>query len=429
VKKLLTTTPGILALALGLLGQPLAVQAQALPTATPAAQGFSAERLQRLHAFAWQLTSQDGYLGAVTLVARHGRIVDWKAYGYRDLAHTSPMGRDSIFRMYSMTKTVATVAALMLMEEGRFALDDPVAKYLPEFAELKVFAGGTADAPQVRAPKRTLTIKHLMTHTAGFATGGPKEDEEAAKLFNRFDLHQSASLKDYAAYVARQPLARDPGTRFNYDGVNTEVMARVIEVIAGMPLDVFLQRRILTPLRMVDTAFSVPAAKRARVVDMVSTDADGKLQLAANAREPGVALNPYPSAAGGLYSTAQDYLRFAQMLANGGTLDGVTLLGRKTVDLMMQDQLGDAELPAGALRAGQRFGLGGYVVQDVARYGGLGSVGQFGWSGSGSTYYTIDRQEGLVAMLLLQHLPQGLPKDPPKASLRFYNLVYQALVR
>jgi CubicO group peptidase (beta-lactamase class C family) len=398
--------------------------------ASPDEQGFSPARLQRLDRFAQALTQADGYLGAVTLVARDGRVVAVHAHGWRDLAKTSPMAVDSIFRIYSMTKTIATVVALQLMEEGKLALDDPVGKYLPEFGHLQVMAGGSADAPQLRAPKRPVTIRHLLTHTAGFATGGAQGNDEAVRLFNRFDLHQSASLKDYAAYVARQPLARDPGERFVYDGVGLEVLARLMEVVSGQPLDVVLQQRVLQPLRMKDTSFSVPPEKRQRIADMVTTNARGQLVLAStpDALHPGDMLNPYPSAAGGLYSTAQDYLRFCQMLLNGGTLDGQTILGRKTVALMMQNQLAQVELPPGQLRDGDGFGLGGYVVLDVARHGGLGSVGQFGWSGAGATYYTVDPQEHLVALLLMQHLPQGLPRDPPKVSLKFYNLVYQALV-
>ena len=404
--------------------------AVALPAANPATQGFSGQRLQRLHQFTEALTKGGGYLGAVTLVARNGRVVDVHAYGWRDLAKTSPMAVDSIFRMYSMTKTVATVAALQLMEEGQLSLDDPVSKFLPEFGQIQVMAGGTADAPQLRAPKRPVTVRHLLTHTAGFATGSAQGNDEAVKRFNRFDLHQSASLEDYAAYVARQPLARDPGERFVYDGVGLEVLARLLEVASGQPFDLLLQKRVLQPLGMADTAFSVLPAKRGRIVDMVTTNAQGQLVLAdtRDARQPGEQLNPYPSAAGGLYSTGQDYLRFCQMLLNGGTLDGASILGRKTVALMMQNHLAGVDLPSGQLRDGYGFGLGGYMALDVARYGGLGSVGQFGWSGAGSTYYTVDPQEKLIALLLMQHLPQGLPQDPPKVSLKFYNLVYQALV-
>ena len=377
-----------------------------------------------------QATIESGdYLGAVTLISRNGRIVDWRTYGHRDLAKKMPMTQDSIFRIYSMTKTVTSVAVLMLMEEGKIGLEDPVGNFIPEFTNIKVFSGGTADAPQMRSVKRPITIRHLLTHTGGFATHGAKGDE-AVKLFNRFDLQQSPTLKGYTDYVAHQPLITDPGERFAYDGVSLVVLSRLVEVVSGMTFDAFLQQRILSPLGMNDTGFSVPQAKRGRVVDMVTTTVDGRLAIAAthDASHPGESLNPYPSGAGGLYSTAADYLRFCQMLLNGGTLDGVSILGRKTVELMMMNHLSQLDPPVNEFSMAEGFGLGGYVVLDVARRGRLGSVGQFGWSGAGSTYFTIDRQEKLIAILLMQHLPQGLPKDPPKISVRFYDLVYQSLV-
>jgi len=400
-----------------------------MPATAPANEGFSAARLQRLDSFMQSVIDSGDYPGAVTLISRNGRIVDWRTYGHRDLAKQLPMRQDSIFRIYSMTKTVTSVAVLMLMEEGKLGLDDPVARFIPEFAGLEVFSGGTAEQPQTRAPRRPLSIRHLLTHTGGFAVVGAKADE-AARLFNRVDVNRLPTLKAYAEYVAQQALATDPGERFAYDGVATEVLSRLVEVVSGMPFDAFLQQRILAPLGMKDTGFSVPAGQRGRVVDMPTTTAEGQLVIAAtrDALHPGEMLRPYPSGAGGLYSTAGDYWRFCQMLLNGGSLEGISLLGRKTVDLMMSNHLTQLDPTVNSFSKAEGFGLGGYVVLDVARRGRLGSVGQFGWSGAGSTYFTIDRQENLIAMLLMQHLPQGLPKDPPRISARFYNVVYQALV-
>ncbi len=374
--------------------------------------------------------ASEGYLGAVTLISRNGNIVDWRAYGHRDLARSSPMAIDSIFRIYSMTKTVASVAALMLMEEGKLTLEDPVDKFIPEFAEVKVFNGGTTDFPELRQTQRPITIRHLMTHTAGFATSGDK-DNNAVKRFNRFDLRRSPSLKAYVDYVAQQPLLADPGERFNYDGVNTEVLSRLVEVVSGMPFEAFLKQRILVPLKMTDTGFSVAPEKRRRIADMVTTNVEGKLvpTTTTDAVQPGEMLNPYPSGAGGLYSTAGDYLRFCQMLLDGGSLNGVSILGRKTVDLLMANHLTHLDPQANSFSNAEGFGLGGYVVLDVARRGRLGSVGQFGWSGVGSTYFAIDRQEKMVAILMMQHMSQGLPKDPPKLSVKFFNAVYQSLVQ
>ena len=358
---------------------------------------LASAQLDPLDRFAQTLTTDRGYLGAVTLVARNGQIIDWRAHGSRDLART---------------------------------LDDPIANYMPEFSAMQVFIGGSTDTPELRPARQPIRVRHLLTHTSGFATSGVAGDE-AVKLFNRVDLHASPTLKDYASAVAKLPLAMEPGERFNYDGVGLELLSRLIELRSGLPMNIFLQQRLLTPLGMKDTGFGVEAAKRDRIADMVTTDAQGHLQLDSgpSAKQPGAWLNPYPSGAGGLYSTAADYLRFCQMLLNGGSLDGRTILSPGSVDLMQTNQLGSAAIPAGALRPGDGFGFGGYVVLKSVPGSRPGSVGQFGWSGAGSTYYTIDRQEKLVALLLMQHLPQNLPKDPPKVGSEFFGLVYQSLVK
>jgi CubicO group peptidase (beta-lactamase class C family) len=394
-----------------------------LPLANPASEGFSETQLQAMHRFMQGVTDAGEYPGAVTLTARHGRIVDWHAYGFRDIAKSAAMEPNSIFRIYSMTKTVTSVALLTLMDEGKLALDDPVARYLPEFADMRVFIGGTPDTPGTRPAMRPITIRHLMTHQAGFAVGGD-DAKEAVSILNRANLQQSVDLKTYCERLSRVPLAVDPGTRFNYDGVQIVVLSRLIEVVAATAFDEFLQQRIFTPLQLVDTGFTVPAAQRHRIVEMSATDRDGRLisALEYNGVPPGEQLNPYPSGAGGLYSTAADFARFSQMLLNGGELDGVQVLRRRTVALMMSDQLSQEYAP------GRGFGLGGYVVRDVARSGGWGSTGQFGWSGAASTYYTIDPKQQLVAILLMQHLPHDLPSDPPNISTSFYDLVYRALV-
>ncbi|HEY5799531.1 MAG TPA: serine hydrolase domain-containing protein, partial [Burkholderiaceae bacterium] len=235
-------------------------------------------------------------------------------------------------------------------------------------------------------------------------------------------------LKEYAARLARLPLAHEPGAQFHYDGVATQLASRIVEVASGMPYDRFLQQRLFDPLRMKDTGFTVPAAKRGRIVEMSTTDKDGKLAPHAGWPAPGELLKPHFSGAGGLYSTAGDYARFAQMLLNGGQLDGVRILGRKSVESMMSNHLTHLTPPVHEFSAAEGFGLGGMVVLDAARRGRLGSKGSFGWSGSAGTYYTIDPREKLVMLLMTQHRPEGLPNDPPKLSVKFSNLVYQALV-
>lgn len=406
-----------------------AAPAMPLPAAAPPAEGFSAERLQRLDRFMQHTTDPAGYLGGVVLVARNGRVVKWDSYGHQDLARRVPMQRDSIFRIYSMTKTVTAVAMVMLLEEGKLTLDDPVSRYLPAFADVQVVAGGSADAPVLRKPKTPMTLLHLLTHTAGFSAGLPG-DEVAGALRERVDAENGANLEEYVARMARAPLAADPGMRFGYDSASSELAARIVEVVSGMPFDRFLRERIFLPLHMRDTGFSVPEAQRGRVVDITTLGDDGKLRLDTqpSAVTPGAPLRPYASAAGGLYSTAGDYARFCQMLLDGGQLDGEILLGRKSVEMMMRNQLTMLDPPVTQFSDAEGFGLGGYVVLDNMRRGQPGSPGQFGWAGGASTSYTIDRKEHLVAILLLQHLPRSIPNDLPRVSRHFYALVYQGLV-
>lgn len=376
---------------------------------------------------AWldQATGADGYLGAVAVVADHDTVVYCGVSGHADLQGGQPLREDAIFRIYSMTKPITSVAALMLVEEGRLRLDDSVADYLPTFASLQRVTGGDNDAPQLAPVTRTLTIRHLLTHTAGFATGGD-DIRVASALLKKQAPEDASDLAGYADRVARAPLAADPGTRFRYDGVNTEVLARVIEVASGQPFDRFLQARILSPLGMRDTGFEVPSEQRARVIALTSRDATGRRVLAdtPSARTPGVPLRAYTSGAGGLYSTAADYLRFARMLADGGALDGTRLLKQETVAMMMSDQLAAFDPAVPAPEPGEGFGLGGYVVIDPATSTRPGSVGQFGWSGAASTYFTIDPARHLVIVLMSQHLPVDGAPALPKLAGPFYRQVY-----
>ena len=405
----------------------VADRAQPLPTADPQSQGFSPARLQLVTSYLQSSIDQGQYAGAVTLVARRGRIVQMQALGHRDVARTSPMGADSIFQIYSMTKPITSVAALLLMEEGRLLLDDPVSRFIPQFASMQVLEGDDAASARLRPASRLITVRHLLTHTAGFAAGERVKGPAVDRMLEA-DLDKSQSIEATAISVSALPLANDPGTRFSYDGVSTEVLSRVIEVAAGIPFDEFLRTRLFRPLRMPDTDFTVPRDQRHRIVEMTSTDAAGRL-IAADAKlnAAGSVLKRYPSGAGGLYSTAGDYVRFCQMLLNGGELDSVRILGRKTVELMMANHLTQLSPPVNEFSDAEGFGLGGYVVLDPARRGLLGSVGQFGWSGAAATWFTIDPQEQLIAILMMQHLPRRLPRDPPRLNRPFNNLVYQAL--
>lgn len=386
------------------------------------------DRWQSLDGFLQASTGPGGFPGAVALVEHEGHVAFHGQWGHADIAGTRPMNASNIFRIYSMTKPVTSVAVLMLMEEGKLSLDDPLSRYLPAFADRQVVIGGNVEHPQLAPAPRALTLRHLLTHTSGFAAASDTH-LVATKLLTRADVDSATSLEDVAARLATLPLADAPGTHFHYEGSNTELLARVVEVVSGQSFQQFLQQRIFQPLDMRDTGFEVPPAQRARVVDLPTTDdASGKLRVAdtVSARTPGARLKGYDSGAGGLYSTAADYMQFARMLVNDGRSGQQQLLSRKTVDLMMSDQLGGFTPAIKSETAGEGFGLGGYVVTQPAYRGKLGSVGQFGWSGAASTYFTIDRSEKLVAILLMQYLPGGeAPLRSP--STRFYNLVYQAI--
>ena len=369
----------------------------------------------------------EGYLGAVALVGERGTVVYRGAFGHADLQSRQPLHDDAIFRIYSMTKPVTSVAALMLVEEDRLHLDAPVATYLPAFADLQRVAGGSIASPTLVPVQRPLTVRHLLTHTAGFATGGD-DIRVASALLQAQAPEQATDLAGYADRVARAPLGSEPGTRFRYDGVNTEILARVIEVASGQSFETFLRTHIFDPLALRDTGFEVPAAQRGRIMALTTRNAEGQRVLAdtPSAREPGVRLRAYTSGAGGLYSTATDYLRFARMLAEGGALDGVRLLREDSVAMMMSDQLAGFDPPVPAPEPGEGFGLGGYVVTDPAISVRPGSRGQFGWSGAAATYFTIDRERGLVILLLSQHLPTDGAPALPKLAAPFYRAVYQA---
>ena len=403
-----------------LAGPALAALATLLPLRARAAAGFDAARLRRLSDFLDADTAPGGHLGAVVLLAREGRVLHWRAHGRRDLARREAMPPDAIFRIYSMSKPIASVAALMLMEEGRLTLDDPVARHLPEFGALPL-----------RTPGRVPTLRHLLTHTAGFAVD--PADPAFAEM-QRAAPQAAADLAGFARRLAAVPLAADPGTRFRYDGVHTDALCRVVEAAAGQPFGRFLQQRIFDPLGMADTGFEVPPAQRHRIADISAMGTDGRLELATEDRSaaaPGTRLRDYDSGAGALYSTAGDYARFAQMLLDEGRVghggDGRRLLARHTVALMRRHQLAHLD-PIAGLGPGEGFGLGVSMLLDPARRGRLGSVGSFGWPGAATTTFTVDPQERLVALLLMQHLPRaGAAGEPARPTAPFYNLVYQAL--
>jgi len=417
------------ALLAGLLGAPAQAQAQA-----PEAVGLSAQRLQRVDDFIARQQADGKLAGAVTVVARRGQLVSMKAHGFADLATRRVMRPDDIFQIQSMSKPVGVVALLMLLEEGRFLLSDPVARFLPEFADMKV-AVAQADAPGgfVLVPaRRAITIHDLLTHRAGFS--GVPVSNSPADLLLRQARQQLPANGDYTLALSVQnlagtPLDSQPGSGFKY-GPAGEVIGRLVEVVAGQPLANFLHQRIFQPLGMVDTGFGVPPGQRGRVVTAYARSADQGL----------VALPPYAlaprlhSTGGNLFSTPADYLRFCQMLLDGGAVAaqpgsdgrvmaaGPRLLSRKSVELMTARHVDVLPL---VFMAGQHFGLGVAVRTAGGESGLLGSAGAYGWSGGYNTYFRIDPQEQLILMLFAQQAFR-----PPDMELQygFHNTVMQAII-
>ncbi len=355
------------------------------------------------------------HAGAISLVARNGKIADLATFGYRDLAKREPMTPDTIVRIYSMSKIITSVAALTLIEEARLTLDSPVTNFIPEFADLKVGS---------ESMNKVMTVKHLLTHTAGFGYefSGPEAMRKAYAESGMWD--ESVDFKEFIKRLSKLPLAHQPGQAFTY-GVNTDVLGYVVQVAAGKPLEEFMRERIFGPLKMSDTSFDVPPEKMDRLAGLYEHGPDGALREVTKAPYGTYARRGqgFPSGGGGLFSTIHDYFRFGQMLLNGGELDGKRVLGRKTVELMMENHL--TFLSKGTLdeRGSEGFGMGGSVRLDVAKANRLGSVGQFGWNGAATTTFSIDPREKTLALLFVQHLPYNQHGIFDK----FHTLVYHSL--
>jgi CubicO group peptidase (beta-lactamase class C family) len=403
----------------------LAVSAQSLRPASPESVGMSTERLTRL-TDALEAYVADGRLaGSVTLVARRGRIAYFEAFGSRDREANAPMQRDAIFRIASQSKAVVSVAAMTFVEEGKLLLTDPVGKYLPEFMMTKVAVAADGNRYDVVSARRPITVRDLLTHTSGFGYGNGVGGDlwTAAGQTGYYFADRDESIRDSVRRIASLPAHAQPGTSWIY-GYSTDVLGALVEVVANKPLDQVLRERVFEPLGMRDTEFYLSPGKTGRLAAVYSQNA-GKLE---RAPAPGTAVGqghyvdgPRKNFSGGagLLSTATDYARFLEMLRNGGTLDGRRILSRTTVELMTTSHLGNIEF-----NAGQGFGLGFYVVEDVGARGWPGSVGEFGWGGAYHTTYWVDPREELVVVHLTQLVPAGDVDDQAKVRA----LVYQAIV-
>jgi CubicO group peptidase (beta-lactamase class C family) len=378
-----------------------------LPATMPAAAGFSADRLALFHRTLDRYVESGKYSGYITLLARDGRLVDAHANGWQDIAAKVPLRTDSIVRIYSMSKVITSVAVLMLMEDGKLKLGDRVDQYLPSLKDRQVLTGGTVEAPVLAPASHPITIHELLTHTAGYyydadwSAGSPV----LIGLFRQADVWHAANLDEFVTRVAKLPLADQPGTRFRY-GINMDLLGAIVEKASGQDLDVFLQQRLFGPLGMHDTAFSVPAEKQSRLALTYQPDASGKLAVVPNF--PGSDGNPASklfSGGGGLFSTAGDYARFAQMLLNGGHLGDVRILGRKTVELMSQNHIAHLADPHPFNKPEQGYGLGVRIITDLGASNTPGTLGCFGWDGAATTLFQMDPKEHTVAILLTQHFP------------------------
>jgi CubicO group peptidase (beta-lactamase class C family) len=394
-----------IAVLLLLLGMSSSVFAGSVPAAKPEEVGLSSERLQRIHETIQHYMNSGNFTGAVTLVARRGRIAHFEAQGLMDLDSKKAMAKDGIFRIMSMTKPVVGVSVLMLMEEGKIRLNDPVSKFLPQFKDMKVAVRMSDPPPSFMAPpappssepryftipaEREITIRDLLTHTSGLVSG-PISEKEAAKLGKK-----NTTLAEYIPKLAAIPLEFQPGTKWAYSAeAGFDTLARIVEVVSGRNFDQFAYLCIFQPLGMKDTFFNIPKGVESRIVTLYAKTPEGFKRQ----EEMDFVNGTYFSGGGGLYSTAEDYLQFGQMLANGGELNGKRLVSPRTVEMMRSIYAPDT-LPGRS--RGEGFGLGVRVVGDSIAAGTALSTGCFGWSGYFGTHFWVDPKEKVVAVFMSQ---------------------------
>ena len=400
--------------------------AQGLTPAKPESVGMSSARLERLTSALQAYVDDDRLAGAAAIVARRGKIAYLEAVGHRDKEAGSPMATDSIFRIASQTKALVSVGVMLLQEEGTLLITDPVGKYLPEFMATTVAQPNGRGGYDVVAAQRPITIRDLLTHTAGISYGsGPAADQfEEAGITGWYFANRDESAGDVMARLAALPLDAHPGERWIY-GYNTDILGAMIEKISDQTLGAFLRERLFDPLGMDDTHFFLPHGKADRLTTVYSATDHSGIE---RAPDPGHMVGqgayvdgPRTSFSGGAgaLSTVEDYATFLQMMLNGGELDGVRILSPTTVDLMTVDHTGDIDF-----RGDQGFGLGFSIVQDPGASGLPGSVGEYGWGGAYHSTYWVDPQEELVVVYMTQLIPAGGLDD--QAKLR--TLIYQSIV-
>lgn len=392
--------------------------------------GMSSERLARISPIMEQFVKDNQMPGIMTLVQRKGKVVHLGKYGMMDIEAKKPMQEDALFRIYSMTKPIVSVALMMLYEEGCFSLNDPVSKFIPAFSKTKVCAGETPLGLKLVEQDPLITLHHLLTHTAGLSYGwffdSPVEDLYRGLLPNIF--HRTQTLEEAVNQIANLPLLFQPGTQWRYSYA-TDVLGQVVQIVADMPLAEFLEERIFKPLDMKDTVFYVPAEKLDRLAQIYASEGlynpkaikPDEVGLIGDVTVP----TTCPSSGGGLVSTLSDYLSFCNCLIHNGQYEGGRLLSRKTLAWMTSDhtpaQLKPLKLGLWTLDHG--FGLGFRVATSLGEARSLISLGEYGWAGAAQTYFWIDPSEEFIGLMMTQYMPV----EPYPAQERFMNLAYQAI--
>jgi len=392
------------------------------PATTPESVGVSSERLRKMEAGLKKVVDDKRIAGLVTVLERHGKVVSYNAWGVKDVRKPDPVTKDSIFRIYSMSKPVTGVAMMMLYEEGKWRMDDPVSRYIPEFARLKVLAGRNPDnTPKLEDARRSMTMRELMTHTAGLGYVLSPANPVDKMIIDGNVLNAGAPLQTMIDGLAKIPLLAQPGTRWSYS-IAVDVQGYLVEKFSGMKFDEFLRTRLFEPLGMKDTAFYVPKEKLSRLA-LVHTEGPGGA-LAVDENRPDPAVIPLgPSGGGGLFSTAMDYARFCEMLLGGGQLNGVRILAPRTVEMMRTNHVNPEALKT--MAAGTGWGMDFNVIMDAAANGEPYSDGSYTWYGIAGTWFWIDPVDDFAFVGMLQHQTLGVARSVHSLS---HQLAYQAIV-
>jgi CubicO group peptidase (beta-lactamase class C family) len=392
-----------------------------LAVATPESVGVSSDRVHRIDAAMKKLIDDKQVAGLVTLLERHGKVVEFNAVGQKDVRKADPVQKDSIFRIYSMTKPLTGLAMMMLYEEGKWRIDDPVARYIPEFARLKVYSGKNEDGtPKLEDARRSMTMRELMTHTGGLGYVLSANNPVDKMIIDGNVLNSAAPLKNMIDGLAKLPLLAQPGTRWSYS-IGVDVQGYLVEKFSGMPFADFLRTRVFEPLGMKDTAFYVPQEKLSRLALVHNGGPNG---LVVDENRPDPAVVPLgPSGGGGLFSTAMDYARFCEMMLGGGQLNGIRIIAPRTVEMMRTNHVNPD--PLKTMAQGTGWGMDFQVVMDAAAAGDSVPNGTYSWFGIAGTWFWIDPVDDLAFVGMVQHVNLGTTRSIHGLSR---SLVYQSIM-